>query len=313
MSQAEVFSQLPEVIDSGESIRFVAGTNERCREINELARYRLKGIEKGLTYYPGDIVLSLSAIERSLDGLSRRGKRYEPNYGVSCGGEFAKTIDGTSTLFELGEELKPGDAVLVDPKKDIGRSVLGVDRLRSNWLEFTSHAGTTFHRRFFRYREYDSKKPFYEKKALALINPEEYGQWLSECDQLWKRARTTKTTSKKNSRGQCGDGAKSVWQEFGLKSWDKKIDGSNLTQDEYTKIKVKVWSDAFRLSQFSDKVSFSYCSTAHRSQGITVDIAILDERTLMKSQIGKYSQDFDLRKLIYTAATRARTQLIVMV
>jgi hypothetical protein len=51
----------------------------------------------------------------------------------------------------------------------------------------------------------------------------------------------------------------------------------------------------------------------HNCQGITTDVAILDEKTLMRSEIGKYSEDFDIRKLIYTAASRARKQLIVMV
>jgi hypothetical protein len=309
LTQSEVFSGLKEVVESGDTVRFIAGTNERCREINELARYTLKGMDDGLVYFPGDVVLSLSAIERDYDYYNGRFN----GYGLKCGGKNATAQAQTSTLFELGEELNSGDVVEIASESGKTRRQKGLEiALDDNSFAFVSHFGTTFHRRLFTYREYGSSSDFTKKSVLALLNPAEYGQWIEECNALWARARTTSTTSKKNSRGQCGDKAKSVWAEFGLKSWDKRLDGSPLSDAGYKTIYGKVWGDAFKLSQFSDKASFSHASTAHRSQGITTKIAILDERTLMKSQVGRFSQDFDIRKLIYTAASRASDQLIVM-
>jgi hypothetical protein len=309
LTQHEVFSGLKEVIETGKTVRFIAGTNERCREINELARYTLKGIEEGLVYFPGDVVLSLSAIERDYDYYNGRFN----GYGLKCGGKNATAQAQTSTLFELGDELNPGDVVEIASDARKSRKKTGVEiALDENSFTFVSHFGTTFHRRLFTYREYGSSSDFTKKSVLALLNPAEYGQWIEECNLLWARARTTSTTSKKNSRGQCGDKAKSVWAEFGLKNWDKKLDGSPLSDAGYKIIYGKVWGDAFKLSQFSDRASFSHASTAHRSQGITTQIAILDERTLMKSQVGRFSEDFDIRKLIYTAASRASEQLIIM-
>ena len=299
MPQREILSQIKDVMESGDSVRFLAGTNDRCRQINELVRYALKGIDAGLHYYPGDTVLTLSAVKRGF----AYGSKTHPGYGVKCDGDMQ---DHTSTLFELGDELRVGDYVKCGDDGGI--------RLDENSFSYTSVYGTTFNRSFFRYRPYDSGEKFGLNQALCLINPDQYQKWLEECTAAWARAQTTQTRSKKSgARGQAGDGAKAVWAEFELKNWEKKLDGSVLTYDEYKKIRSRLWVEAFTLAQFSDKASFSYCSTVHRAQGITSDVAILDEKTLMRSEIGKYSEDFDIRKLIYTAASRARKQLIVMV
>jgi hypothetical protein len=299
MPQREILSQIKDVMESGDSVRFLAGTNDRCRQINELVRYALKGIDAGLHYYPGDTVLTLSAVKRGF----AYGSKTQPGYGVKCDGDMQ---DHTSTLFELGDELGVGDYVKCGDDGGI--------RLDENSFSYTSVYGTTFNRSFFRYRPYDSGEKFGLNQALCLINPDQYQKWLEECTAAWARAQTTQTRSKKSgARGQAGDGAKAVWDEFELKNWEKKLDGSVLTYDEYKKIRSRLWVEAFTLAQFSDKASFSYCSTVHRAQGITSDVAILDEKTLMRSEIGKYSEDFDIRKLIYTAASRARKQLIVMV
>ena len=296
--QREILSQIKDVMESGDSVRFLAGTNERCNQINQLVRYALKGIDEGLHYYPGDIVLSLSAIKRGT-------QKYPESqwYQVRCDGDM---MEHTSTLFELGEELLAGDYVA---------SAGGSIRLTDNSFSYTSIYGTTFTRRFFRFRVYDSGEKFSADRALCLIEPGQYETWLKECDQTWARFRTVQTKSKKTAdpRGQMGDSAKAVWAEFGLKNWHKKLNGQDFTQYEYNILVNTLREDGFAITGFSDKASFSYCSTVHRAQGITSDVAILDEKTLMRSEIGKYSEDFDIRKLIYTAASRARKQLIVMV
>ena len=299
MSQQEVLREIKGVMDSGESVRFLAGTNERCREVNEMVRYALKGVEGGLTYCTGDVVLTLSAVKR---GIAYR-TTGNPGYGPKCDGDMQ---DHTSTLFELGDELKLGDYVACGNDGGV--------RLDENSFSFRAATGNVFHRKFFRYRPYDSGDEFTRNNALCLVNPDEYKRWVEDCELLWARARTTQTRSKKKgARGQSGDAAKEVWKELGLKNWDKRQDGSALSYQDYKKIRSQLWVEAFLLRQFSDKASFSYTSTVHRAQGITSDVAILDERTLMKSQMGRYSETFDLRKLIYTAASRARKQLIIMV
>jgi hypothetical protein len=290
MSQQDVLRAIKDVVESGDSVRFLAGTNARCLEINTLVRYALKGFEEGLKYYPGDVVLTLSAV--------KRGMSYA--YGVNCDGEEVQ--DHTSTLMELGDELHVGDYV------SCGK---GGIRLTEKSFAFTSVLGTTFHRRFFRHRPYDSGEKFGLNQALALIEPKEYEKWLEECDFLRTRARSTSVKGK-DARGQNGDTAKAVWAEFGLKNWHKKLDGTALSNSAYKKIHNQLWIDYFQVSQFSDKVSFSYCSTIHRGQGISTKIAIVDEKTVMKSQMGKYSKKFCPRKLIYTAASRASEQLIIM-
>ena len=293
MPQTELMRQLKDVMDGGDSVRFLAGTNKEVREINELVRFVLKGSD-ALKYDSGDVVLSLSAIQRKSHHL----------YDVRCDGDIQDT---TSTLYELGERLGVGDYVKCGDD--------GGTRLTARAFSHVSPFGTTFEREFYRYRYFDSNDDWSKNVALALLNPAQYEQWLEECEKAWVRARTTATTSSKEPRGK-GKAAKmvsEVWDQFGLKNWRTKKDGSPLSNSEYKKIRTNLWADAFNLSQFSDKFSFSYCSTVNRAQGISVDVAIVSEKSIIKSSIGEFSETFKLRNLVLTAASRARKQLIIMV
>ena len=296
LQEWEVMPQLKELYAAGESIRFAAATNARVMALN----YQIRGILKdgdlsGLFYDPGDVVLTLNAVSRSSSYA----------YDVACGGKKSKLEEHTSTLLELGDLCGPGAYVSLGTSGTI---------LTDQSFEMTSKLGTKFSRMIFRYRRYESGLPFSERKAICLLNPAQYDQWQLECKQLASRAKVTQTRSRKSTgiRGQEGEQAKAVWEEFGLKNWWKKKNGEDLQQYEYQKLKTRLWIDYFDLANFADKASYSYVSTCHRLQGVTVDIVVLDMKTLMSNAQAKFDETWDPRKLLYTAATRARKQLIFM-
>ncbi|MEM9263912.1 MAG: AAA family ATPase [Cyanobacteria bacterium P01_F01_bin.13] len=300
LNRWEIMSQLKDLYADGESVRFVSATNARVTELNYEIRSILKEGAKGLFYEPGDVVLTLNAVSRQGGSV----------YDVACQGKNSNLVEHTSTLLELGEPCVPGDLV------GLGKS--DATRLSKNSFTFRSELGTEFERLIFRYRPYDSDEAYSVNKALCLINPDQFTQWQAECKQLLSRARSTQSRSrdKKMSRGQTGDQAKQVWSALGLKDWWTWAGSNNpVTAVEYQQIKRQLWIDYFSLLGFADKASYSYCSTAHRVQGSTVDIVVIDMASIISGVKNWAKQDgtWDTRKLLYTAATRARKQIVFMV
>ncbi|MEO0373397.1 MAG: AAA family ATPase [Cyanobacteria bacterium P01_A01_bin.17] len=302
LPQHEVMAALPEVYASGESIRFVAATNARVSEINYMVRSLLKGEEKngGLFYEPGDVVLTTNAVSRQGSGA----------FDVATKGKESEMECHTSTLLELGEMVGPGDFVSLGTR--------GGTRLSEGAFAFKSALGNTFERMAFRYCIYESGDPFGRDAAIMLINPDQWHTWKQETKQLLSRAKTTQSRSKKRSgaRGQEGDQAKAVWAEFGLKDWYTTLDGRTLTDYEYKQIRSQLWRDYFDLLGFADDASYSYASTCHRCQGVTLDVVIVDMRSVVPPVRQSWRNEegtWDTRKLLYTAATRARKQVIFMV
>lgn len=295
----EVMDQIKSLYEGGESIRFVAATNKRVTELNYQIRSLLHDDSKQLFYEPGDVILTLNAVQRETHGA----------YDIACQGRKAALEAHTSSLIELGKPCVPGDYVSCGPNNGA--------RLTEQSFNFTSALGTDFERLIYRYRYYDSGDSFGQFPALCLINPEQWAQWIKERDLLLKRARTTQSRgkSKKTSRGQEGETAKAVWAEFGMKDWFRWDNGSSITQQEYQGIKGRLWSDYYALLGFADQASYSYASTAHRVQGVTLDIVVVDMQSIVTPKRAWQKDDaiWDTRKLLYTAATRARQQLIFMV
>ena len=301
LPQHEVIVALPEVYAGGESIRFVAATNARVAELNCMARALLKGQERnsGLFYDSGDVVLTLDAISR----------QHNSTFDVATKGKDSLLECHTSTLLELGNMVGPDDFVSL--------GTTGGIRLSDAAFSFQSALGTMFERVGFRYRLYDSGNDFGRDAVIFLLNPEQWHCWEAETKKLLSRARTTQSRSKKaGARGQEGDQAKAVWAEFGLKNWRQTLDGRAVTDYEYKQIRSQLWRDYFNLLGFADKASYSYASTAHRVQGVTLDIVIVDMRSIVPPFRQSWRHEdgtWDTRKLLYTAATRARKQVIFMV
>ena len=296
----EVMAQIRELYSSGESIRFIAATNKRVEALNYQIRSLLHDGDC-FFYERGDVILTLNAVQRDSHGA----------YDVACAGRNAKLEAHTSTLLELGDPCLPGDFV------SLGAS--NGTRLTEEAFCYTSSFGTKFERLIYRYRSYDSGETFGQQAAICLINPEQYSQWRLEIKNLLARARTTQTRSKKKgARGQEGDSAKEVWKEFGLKSWVKWADGRPVSDYEYRKIKSQLWADYYGLLGFADQASYSYASTCHRVQGVTLDVVVVDMQSIISGPSRQWQKEgdessWDTRKLLYTAATRARKQVVFMI
>jgi hypothetical protein len=97
-----------------------------------------------------------------------------------------------------------------------------------------------------------------------------------------------------------------------LKNWAKRLDGTLLDQAEYDKIRIGLWRDYYNLLGFSDQANFAWASTCHRAQGATLDVVIIDIRDMTRDmkwmEIGVDEQ----ASALYTAATRAKTQVVIM-
>ncbi|MDJ0649737.1 MAG: DEAD/DEAH box helicase [Xenococcaceae cyanobacterium MO_188.B19] len=68
-------------------------------------------------------------------------------------------------------------------------------------------------------------------------------------------------------------------------------------------VKKKQWQNYYDLSQMFDDVTYAYALTTHKAQGSTIDYVFLD--------IADMRECSDRQKLLYTALTRARTQVLI--
>ncbi len=66
---------------------------------------------------------------------------------------------------------------------------------------------------------------------------------------------------------------------------------------------LKLWNDYYTLSRMFDDVTYSYALTVHKSQGSTIHNVFLDASDILQSS--------DRQKLVYTAITRAKRQVLI--
>lgn len=68
-------------------------------------------------------------------------------------------------------------------------------------------------------------------------------------------------------------------------------------------ISKKQWSNYYDLSRMFDDVTYAYALTTHKAQGSTINYVFLDTKDMRGGS--------DRQKLLYTALTRARTQVLI--
>lgn len=321
-----------EIIMGGEeTVRFICGTNARCRELNYQLRVRIQG-EHHLAYSPGDELITTSAIQRGQQSLwvrnadlfegsgwefagarSKAGKAmFSPPYMT---GRCSKGVPvlGTSTYVVLKEDAS--SSAYIDVIDDYlsqkhGAIVRSAKSLSTRAFEYETLLGTRFNRQLWRY-ELSAGGDMDRNEYLWLLDPNQLDDYLTSLATLKVLANSTKSRSK-NKRGQEGDVAKQAWELLGLKNWDKWADGSPVSADDYADLRSYLWAEFHALDCFVDPVTWSYAITCHRAQGVTIDIAVIDLQSIVGPAKKAKHMDgglWDVRKSLYTAATRARKQV----
>ena len=320
LSKGEVMDAVADLIQDGHDIRFLAASNKRVDAINHDVRFRLRGQEGLENYYPGDLMLTKTVIERSLSD----------KYVVASGGQIPSIQLGTSTIIQLGPECVP-DRVITTTVETISDSeanqliaagreseltvrddkVYRVAALIKDAFSYRSALGTVFDRRIFGY-SFPGNPPVKGNGVVLLLDPRQKKQYDEELSLLNKRANSAYSSSSNTTRGQNGEYAKQVFKAKGLKDWFKWSNGEPVSQWEFNDIRHELWQDYFELKNFVDDISLSYCSTVHKLQGGAADIVVLDTISLMAQRRWGGDGTWDSRKVLYTAATRARKQLVFM-
>jgi hypothetical protein len=304
MRQHEIInsSVLKDCFLSGETCRIVTSTNDRVLELNTLARTVIKG-NKVLSYEPGDELITNGSVIRYYDGYKE--------YKIGCG----NSRSSDSLLLSSSEDITLTQIINVGDMVVLGESI-GKIQLTNEMTKFVAFDGTQLKREFWKFESYDENDTLIESPyAIILLNPNQVEIWKTLVATALDRAKTTISNSKeKAKRGQAGDKAKAVWAELNIKNWNKKLDGSEITGVEFGKIKSKLWNDYYSLIAFSDPITFSYCSTVHRLQGCTVDCVILDIDKITERKPYQKTEDtsWDIRKMLYTSASRASKQVVFM-
>jgi len=144
---------------------------------------------------------------------------------------------------------------------------------------------------------------------VFVIVPNDYVRWKQD-----KKAEGSKirvfSSSAKGARGQSGQAAKEVWEELGLKNWNKKLDGSEVTASEYNGY-IKAYKRNFAaLCNLADPIQLAYAITIHKSQGRTIDYVFL-AKELFEPRTHHILQE-NYPNLLYTGVTRTAKQLIIL-
>lgn len=281
--QSEQFLILPyndgirgvaECVKNGDDIRVLAATNEATDRINYQVR-RLVTEEEDLIYKVGDRAITKSPISRDSYGKcrARPSKKNKVNIYAS-----------TSTLLEITQ-------------------IVGAE----TW---ESPLGNTYER--IEAMMKDVSQDAYIEVPIFLVNPNQWTDWAEEQRMLYQMYSSTFSKSRAKRRGQEGKLAQSAWDLLGIKNWNTRKSGAPISESEYQKMKRRLMINSFECRQFADEVTYSYCTTVHRAQGAGFDVVALDMSSLTRQSKGG-DGTWDTRKLLYTAATRARKQLILMV
>lgn len=149
------------------------------------------------------------------------------------------------------------------------------------------------------------------EEPLLLVDPAYQQLYEMKCKELFARKRVFDSKSTRNPRGQVGEGAKKYWEKEGLESWYKWKGGGEVTPTAYRELRNRAVAEAMEVYTFSDLVSFHYASTIHQAQGQTIGTVVLDFLSIVNSR-GEEGSQWDPRRLLYTAATRAAEQLVLI-
>jgi hypothetical protein len=276
MSWQDALEQSAECFSQGESLRILSATNRRVDEANTAIR-RMLHPNRELFFQEGDILLTREAIQRG----------NQKEYGECSRDDFGNLLVGTSVEVRITQ--------LTDAKE---------------W-GFEGKVWRRLHAKCVTLEGEPIDAP------LLLLDPSQWLEWQEECKRLAEIARTTNSRSKKAGvRGQEGETAKLAWEWLGIKNWYSHLNGSPISESEYFRMKKDLWARRYYpLLKFADPVSFSYASTVHRAQGTGFDAIVLDMSTFRprsyQQQGGEQEQEWDIRKLLYTALTRARDCVVI--
>lgn len=264
-------------IRNGENVRIMAATNAAVDTINLQVRKLVKQ-QQNLFYEVGDTLITKSPIARDDYGRCRPypSKRNQVKIHV-----------GTSALIQITKICE------------------------SETL--TSPFGTTFEKLLV--EAIDSATGGTISELIHVINPNQWQQWQDEQRQAFQMYMSTSSRSKKGAkkRGQEGKVAQDAWDYLGIKNWYEREPGVPITDREYDGFKKRLQQNSFALKQFADECTYSYASTVHRAQGAGYDLVLLHMDSLTRTPKGGSDGTWDTRKLLYTAATRARKQLVFLV
>ena len=289
-----------DLLANGEEVVFIAATNEKVESINRFIRKKLYGPE--FDYRTGDRLLTRKPVRRG---------------GLQSTGPFANAKKGqplchTSTLVNLVHPVPVGNwaATKLNGVKYSDFQV----RLEPQHFEFTAPTGTTYRREFWRYEFDDPEDNPESDQCLILLDPNQREQYLADLDHLKKLmgAFYSRGSKKTTARGQNGEYAKLVWDQYDLKNWFKFKDGSAVPADVYANIKREVQQNYYRLLNFVDDIRYSYGRTVHSMQGDQVDIVVIDAATVFPRSGMRYAnENWDYIRTAYTAASRAMEQIVI--
>jgi hypothetical protein len=158
----------------------------------------------------------------------------------------------------------------------------------------------------------ETDKPF--SGPVWVLPPQQLANHEKAVKQAWAEYRLFASKGK-NTRGQAGKQAQAFWAKHGLKNWETRLDGSEFKVSEYNQLKTATRSQAWTLSSKYDCVSYSYSSTVHSCQGQTIPIVLVDFASMFgfKQHTPVNDGTWDPRKLLYTSATRASQQLLLVI
>jgi hypothetical protein len=222
---------------------------------------------------------------------------------------------GTSTYVRLLEDISssPRIGVIDDYLSNRHGAIVRSEMfLGSDAFTHETILGTKFTRQLWRY-ELSDGGAMDTGEYLWLLDPNQLDDYLLELAKLKTLASTTKTRAK-GKRGQEGEHAKEAWELLGLKNWEKWEDGSFISADEFKDLQSYLWAEFHALDCFVDPVTWCYAITCHRAQGATIDVSVIDLQSIVgPAKKAKHTGGlWDVRKSLYTAATRARKQVVII-
>lgn len=295
LSQRDVLADAKSVFEDEGRVRIFTPTNRRVRELNYTIRSILKQ-SSAIGYEPGDELITMGTISHDYSG---------DQFLIECGSK-------TKTSETQCQRSVPIILENIAEGHDTIRCTKGTfERAESARNSIQGPSGKVYHRNpwFYHIEDAEENEQVPYGSVLMLLDPSEVYDWETELTEALSRAQSASSRSH-TQRGQKGDAAKAAWEYLGIKNWNKRKDDSSISYDQFKKIRSKLWVEYYRLLAFVDPVSFPYASTVHKGQGDTFPVVIADLGPLLKM---RNSATWDLRRILYTLATRASKQLVIMI
>lgn len=286
MPARDAYDHAVEELKRGLQVILIAGTNDRVDFINRY--FRSKFVDESLGIQVGEQLITRRTVSRK--------KRFEEDKDFILPSEYQ---EGMETAFS--------DTPIIQTN-----TFASVKRINKQF-EFQGLDPET------KFKAFDCNIEILADSGdktivenVSIIDPRQYQIWRSECKEAWSMFKAFKSRSSKQTRGQMGKTASKVWKYLGWKNWDVDLKGCEIDQRRYRLGKDKIRNLAVGLSYRVDELSPRYCITAHKSQGQTLDIVVIDVADITSSYRGSASHgsEWDVHRLLYTAASRTRKQLI---